>query len=331
MINRVNQVMIGTDISRTASAVLMGASQAAAAGEIFVVDKNKAILAAGATIADTDTIYIAQVMSDTYSYVTEGTSTSVTGVKRVIFSNAIQGRNVRQYLGRAYSAIVEQVVTIDSTSSTPTTGTEYVLRIVYTDNYEKPGQVTQTYRVICGATQTYDALWTLFIALINKDTHRRVIASGSGNLILTGRAMPFDVSDTVNAIDDYYQVTFKAYLYSNNFGDTTVTYTTTPFPGVGTWQRVRDAEKAAQSNRGIRNRTVFPVITPPMSVLSTKTYNCVIIEHDKAYVSPDQFDKITTETTEIYIPVAAGQMTTILSVLNPWMASTPKAFSNISF
>jgi len=330
MINRVNQVMIGANISRTSSAVLNGASQNAAAGELFVLDKNKQILAAGATIADTDTIYIGQVLADTYSYVTEGTSTSVTGVKRVQYSDAIVADKVRNYKGRAYSAAVEQVVTISITSFTPVVGTEYVIRIVYTDTYEKPGQVTQSYRYVA-TTAVWADLVTAFISLINSDTHRRVIASGSTTLILTGRVMPYDVSDSVNAIDEYYQVNFKAFLYSGNFGDAVVTYTTRPFPGNGTWQRVRDAEKFAQSNRGVRNRTLFPVITPVMQVVNGSTYNCVIIEHDKPYIAPDNYDKRTTETTEIYIPVGAGQMTSILQVLNPWMASTSGNFQNISF
>jgi hypothetical protein len=328
MINRVNKVFIGKSISRTASAVLYGGSQAAAAGEIFVLDKTKNILAAGATVADTDTIYIAEVLADTYSYVNEA-GTSVTGVKKLLFSDPIEGKNVKLYQGRSYSAITEQVVTIDSTSSTPTTGTEYSLRIVYTDTYEKPGQVTQTYRVTCGATQTYDAIWTLFIALINKDPRRRVIASGSGNLILTGRAMPYDVSDTVNAIDEYYQVNFKAHLYSNNYGDCTVTYTTAPFPGNGTWQRVRDAEKKAQSNVGVRNRTVFPIITPTMRTVASTNYGTIVIEHDRRFISADGADKTDRVTTEIYIVSGASQTVNVLNVLNPWMASTPGEFPAI--
>ena len=330
MISRVNKAMIGGAIARTSSPVLNGASQNCAAGEIFVLDKNKDLLSAGATVADTDTIYIAQVLADTYSYVTEGTSTSVTGVKRVIYSDPIEGSRVVNYTGRAYSAIVEQVTTIGVTTFTPTVGTEYVIRIVYTDTYEKPGQVTQTYRYVA-TTAVWADLVTAFIALINKDTHRRVTASGSSTLILTGRAMPYDVSDTVNAIDEYYQVNFKAYLYSNNFGDATVTYTTKPFPGNGTWQRVRDIEKWQQSNRGVRNRTLFPVITPAMVTSSSVNYNCIVIEHNNGFVAPDFYDKTTKLTTEIYIPTTGTQMTNVLQVLNPWMASTAGAFTNITF
>lgn len=329
MIERVNKVMIGKNISRTASAVLMGGSQAAAEGEIFVLDKNKNILSAGATISDTDTVYIAEVLGDTYSYVTE-TGSSVSGVKKIIFSDPIEGRLVSSYKGRAYSAIVEQVVTIDGSTFAPVVGTEYALRIVYTDTNERPGQVTGTYRLVATTTSS-DDLWVAFVALINKHTNRRIDASGTTSLVLTGRAMPFDTTDTVNAIDEYYQVNFKAFLYSNNFGDTTVTYTTRPFPGNGTWQKVRDAEKKALSYKGIMNRTIFPVQMPAMRTIKSTTYQTIVIESNKNYTAPDSYDKENKLTTEIYIPVGAGQLTNVLSVLNPWMASLPKAFDNVTF
>lgn len=329
MIDRVNKVFIGKNIARTASAVLMGASQAAAEGEIFVLNKNKALLTAGSTITDTDTIYIAEVLGDTYSYVTEP-GVSVTGVKKFIVSDPIEGKNIKNYTGRAYSAAVEQVVTIDGSTFAPVVGTEYAIRIVYTDTYEKPGQVAVTYRVTA-ATTSSDDLWAAFVAKINKHVNRRIVASGTTSLILTGRVMPFDKVDGVDAIDEYYQVNFKAFLYSNNFGDSTVTYTTRPFPGEGTWQRVRDTEKKALSYKGIMNRTVFPVEKPAMRTVKAATYHTIVIEHDKSYVSPDSYDKNTRLTTEIYIPSAAGQLADVLTVLNPWMASTPGQFDSINF
>jgi len=329
MINKVNKVMIGKAISRTASAVLMGASQAAAEGEIFVLDKNKNILTAGATISDTDTIYIAEVLGDTYSYVTE-TGTSVSSVKKIIFSDPIEGRLVSSYKGRAYSAIVEEVVTIDGSTFAPVVGTEYVIRIVYTDTNERPGQVTGTYRIKATTTSS-DDLWAAFVTLINKHVNRRINASGSTELVLTGRAMPYDTTDLTTAIDEYYQVNFKAFLYSANFGDTTVTYTTKPFPGNGTWQRVRDTEKFALSYKGIMNRTIFPVQYPAMRTIKSTTYQTIVIESNKVYTAPDSYDKETKLITELYIPVGAGQLTNVLNVLNPWMASLPKAFNNVTF
>lgn len=332
MIDRVNKVLIGKDISRTSSAVLRGGSQNVAEGEIFVLGKNLDILTAGSTIADSDIIYIAEVVSDTYDYVNEA-GTAVTGVKKLIISDPIEGKNVINYKGRAYAAAAEEVVTIDMSSLTPVVGTEYVIRVVYTDTYERPGQVTATYRYV-STTATLATFITNFAALINKQANRRVNATTTATtLVLTGRVIPYDAVDTVNAIDEYRQVNFKAFLYSANFATSTVTYTTNPFGGNGTWQLVRDAEKKALSYKGIMNRTVFPVQMPAMRVVKSETYDSIIIESDKAYRSPDSYDKTTRLTTEIYIPNTAtsNQMDAVLAVLNPWMASTPKAFNGISF
>ena len=165
MINRVNKVLIAKAISRTSSPVLSGSTQNAAVGEIFVLDKNKAILQAGSTISDTDAIYIAEMQSGTYNYVTE-TGTSVTGVKKYITSDLIVGDKVINYTGRAYSAIVEQVVTIVGSTFAPVVGTQYAIRVTYTDNYENPGLISRTYRVTATTTSAAD-LWTAFIAIIN--------------------------------------------------------------------------------------------------------------------------------------------------------------------
>ena len=338
MINRVNKVLIGKDITRTAaltSSTLYTGTNGPADGEVIVLDKDKKLVTAGITVSDTDTIYVAQATSDTYSYITEGTSTTVTGVRRLILSDPIIGSEVKIYSGRAYTAAAAQVVTI-TPSLTVVAGTEYVIRIVYTDTKEHPGQVTATYRVIANTTATVAALIDQFVAKINADTHRRVTAAdGTTYMTLTGRTLPYDVTDSVNALDAYQQVNFKVFLTSNNFTTaTTVVYTTPPTPGNGTWQRVRDAEQAALAYRGVHNIMTFPYTAPTMRVVKDETYDCVVIEHEVPYQSPDnQYVKRASVSTEIYIPNTAtsNQMTDVLAVLNPWMASCPKAFGAVSF
>jgi hypothetical protein len=337
MINRVNKVLIGKDISRTAaltSSTLYTGTNGPADGEIIVLDINKNILAAGATIADSPIIYIAEATSDTYSYVTEGTATAVTGVKRLILSSPIVADSVTSYVGRAYAAAAEQVVTITPTL-TPVVGTEYVLRIVYTDTREHPGQVTATYRYVA-KTATLADLLTAINAKINNDTHRRVNATGgTTTIVLTGRVLPWDVTDSVNALDRYQQVNFKAFLISNNWGTATtpIVYTTRPTPGEGTWQKVRDAEQDQLGYRGVDSLITWPQRTPAMRVVSGATYNCVAIESMVPYQSPDnQYIKRAPVTTEIYIPLNAtfNQMLDVLNLLNPWMESTEN-FSHIAF
>ncbi len=338
MINRVNKVLIGKDITRTAAltaATLYTGTNGPADGEIIVLDKNRKLATAGLTSVDSDTIYIAEATGDTYTYVTPSVGTTVTGVRKLILSDPIVASDVIGYKGRAYAASAEQVITI-TTTITPTPGTEYVLRIVYTDTREHPGQVTATYRYV--ATDALAAtLVNYFVAKINADTHRRVNATTNATttIVLTGRTMPYDVTDSVNALDSYYQVNFKTFFTSNNWGaNTAVVATTAPFPGNGTWQRVRDAEQAQLGYKGVHSLIVFPYTAPAMRVVKDETYDCVVIEHNQSYQSPDnQYIKRTPVTTEVYIPNTAtsNQMTNVLAVLNPWMASCPGNFATVSF
>jgi len=347
MFTDVNKVMIGQNIGRTASLVIYGSGSNIAYGEIVVVDQNKNILNPGATINDTPFIYIAEGNTATYNYVSPN-GTLVTGVRRLTFSDPIYGSNVISYDGRPYQATVQEVVTItgDGTAaSAPVIGTEYKIRIVYTDTFERPGQFTYTYYAFAATTNQID-LFNQFATQINAPyvsgfgyTNRVSAATGgSGNsctLTLTGLAMTLSgtaTTDNVNAIDDYYQVNFKATIYSANLGASTVVITTYPTPGEGTWQRVRDTEKWALSHKGLTNRIWFPVIQPVMRTVQNNTYNCIAIMHGKNYIQSEntQHDYAPTRT-EIYIPTAAGQLLSVLEQLNPWMNSCPGSFDAITF
>jgi hypothetical protein len=330
MLNRVNKVLIGKSVVGNGT-ILYGTSHDFEAGEIAILDKNMTLLAPGSTINDTDTIYIAEIQVGTYDVVGE-TGVSVTGINKLLISDPIVGNSIKSYSGRSYSAAVEQVVTITPTL-TPVVGTEYVLRIVYTDTREKPGQVTATYRVVA-TDATLATLLAAFVAQINKHVQRRVVATGgSTDIVLTGRVMPYDVTDSVDSIDEYYQVNFKVFLTSANWGTATtpIVYTTKPFPGNGTWKLVRDKEKFAQGYKGITNRTWFPVIKPSMRTVASTNYDCIVIESDLPVRTADnQYIKSQPITTELYVVNGAAQTSTILSILNPWMASISNSFEAIS-
>lgn len=331
--DRVNKVLIGKSIARTAAltaATLYTGTNGPAEGEIIVLDKNFKLASPGITIADSPIIYIAEAVGLTYSTTNEA-GTTVTGIRKLIVSDAIEGDKVTSYLGRAYAAATAQVTTIDLSSLTPVVGTEYTIRVIYTDTYDRPGQVAVTYRYVT-TTATLATFITNFAAVVNKHITRRVDATTTATtLILTGRVMPYDVTDSVNAIDEYYQVNFKVTLLSNNYSTSTVTYTTTATPGNGTWQRVRDAEKKAQGYKGVTNRTYFPVFTPAMRTVASTNYDSIVIESERGYSSPDSYNKTARITTELYIVDGASQTANVLSVLNPWMASTPGSFGNVSF
>lgn len=358
MYSRVKKIFIGTDISRTSSAVvfpyLNGSSTAqnAAAGEIFVLDKNKNILGAGATYSDSDTIYIAEVLVGTQTYANEA-GTSITA-KKVLLSEPINGSLVKKYSGQAYSAKSEQTAILGYVSQTITVGDEYVLRIVYKDVKEHPGQKTHTYRYIAKASGS-DALYTALAALINTDKNARITAtvnsvgSDTDTLTLTAKAIP-ECTTALTDIDEFRMVSFEVFFYWTDqtnstykglgpfsavtINGTDITYAGPTYPK-GSWEVVRDDEKSVLSQQfGVTNRIWFPVKQPSFRTVLSETYDSLTIEHDKSYQSPDTgYTKTTRVETQVFIPNTAtsNQMDTVLGKLNTWMASTPGAFSNVTF
>lgn len=344
---RVNHVLIGADIARTSDLDISATgSQNLAEGEVFVADKNKQLLSSGATIADTDTIYIGVGSSETYDY-TDPSGSEVTGVRKIKWSTPIEGRMVKNYKAmEADNSASEAAVTIESDGfSSASSGDELVVRAVFTDVSEHPGQFAQDYRIISTGTWSTDV--DTMISKINNYSPSRVTATkgsvhgtyGSGNDIVI---VAKDVSDdSKDAIDEYHQVNFHIFLNGDDdtWSNLTVTREQNPHPGHGNPKLVRDKEKHAQGYEGITNRYKFPVVKPDLDVNMSKWYDAIVIEHDKSYISTEMdFEKEMAHTTEVYIPDGAGQANTapssghdaVLNVLNPWMASLPKAFSNVS-
>lgn len=324
---RVQKVYVGTDISRDAQVVAgasittLIASTGMAEGEIVILDHNKKVLAAGATVSDSPSIFIARGTKDTFNYTNEA-GTTVTGARRLDISDRIEGKLVSKYLGQSYEAPTEQVVTW-TPSLTPDVGTEYGLRIVYKDLYQHPGQFTHTYRVTA-TVATVASLIDLFVAAINSDKNARVIAvDGTTYMTLTGKVV--DDNAEVDSINEYSQVNFELFPVTDNFTvASTITYTTAPKSGFGHWRYVRDIEKFSLGYKGILNRTHFPVIKPNLTVVKDETYDGISIDAGVSYTQANnQYDATTKTSYKIFVPVTAtsNQMGDILAQLNPWMAS----------
>jgi len=65
-----------------------------------------------------------------------------------------------------------------------------------------------------------------------------------------------------------------------------------------------------------------------------ETYDMIVIEHNNPYLAPNnQGFEVAPATTVIVIPytATANQMASVLTQLNPWMASCPGAFANVAF
>jgi len=341
MLKRVDKILIGKDISRTGSLILWTADGTVnlADGEIVVVDKDMKIMGAGQTISDTDTIYIIQGTGETYDYA-DADGTAVTSVRRFVISDPIEGALVKSWKGLSYSAKVEQVADLDVTGMTPVVGTEYVVRIVYKDMKEHPGQFTQSYRYI-STTGTLATFTTAFAAVINAHAGSRVVATRDAtSVILTAKPIP-ESTTSLTDIDKFSRVEFDAFYYYvhpttglwTEWPATTVVQTITDSDhGAGTWESVRDLEKAQKSYRGFTNRTTFPILEPTTYTAKDATYDLLVIESGKSYTSSDAWNKQAPLSTVVAIPVPSSgtQMVDVLAVLNPWFASCPGAFDTVS-
>ena len=339
MMTRVTKVLIGTDISRTASIVnIFAATPQPASGEILVLDKNKVPLTAGSTINDSDTIYLCQGTSLTYDYANDA-GTTVLAARQLKFSDPIEGKNVTGYRGIAYVAKAQKVITFAAITAPATSGTEFVLRIVYKDVVATRGQFSKTYRFVAAST-TPEHYYNGLRTAIAGDKGARITGGGTTTLTLTGKEIP-EGATSLGDIDKFQMVDFDAFLTFVSSGvqvaittGGTKTYTTRVEHGSGEWELVRDAEKDQLGNEGIMYLTDWPQPSHVLSTVVDETYDTVIIEHDKSYLSPDnQYVKLAPCTTVLYIPNTAtsNQMLIVLSVLNPWMASCPGSFSQVSF
>ena len=345
MLKRVNKIFIGKDINRTAALVdgaALGTVQGnIVEGELVALDENFKVLAATATYTNTKTIYIAEGTSETIKYNNEA-GTAFTA-RKIIVSDPINGSLVKSYKGKVYEAKTEEIVTIGAISGTITAGTEYVLRLVYNDINEHPGQFTSTYRYVAKSGDTSQSIFDGLRKRIAKHTGKlsigagaRITASGTTTLILTAKAIP-GCTTGVNDIDELTMVNFDVYF---NYVDNDYNWAEVPVAsftktnanwGNGSWEAIRDIEKFAMAYKGINNFTIFPVIKPEFRTVKGETYDTLVIEHDIEYRSPDnQYNKQTSVTTMIACPYTATtglQLDTLATSLDSWFASIPGKFT----
>ncbi|MHA1198094.1 MAG: hypothetical protein ACTSQF_01870 [Candidatus Heimdallarchaeaceae archaeon] len=364
MMERVNKVFIGKDINRTATGSdYESLLETIVEGEIIILDKNKTLIDGSAITyvegSATDTIFVAQGTSE--QVVFTGEDGTVFTTRKTLLSSPIEARLVVNYHGQDFVVKAEQATTLTFTG-VPVLGTEYIIRIVYKDIKEHPGQFTQTYRHIATALDvaSLDVFTDSLAAKVNAHTGRRVQATEtSTTVVLTGKPIP-ECTTNISDIDEFDMVEFDVFMLRvNSDGDwvdavdgTGLTALTNvnvaPVFGQGNWEQVRDAEKLALGYIGVSNKTHFPVLSPDANVIKGTGaatggyYDTITIEHNKSYVAPNnQGMEVARLATIIYLQTAldgtndgdqAGlELTTpeetgVVRALDGWMGSIPGNF-----
>lgn len=302
MITRVDSVMIGKKCPASYDTV-----DALNAGEVALFDENRALIKNQDDALKASTIYVGVCTGNMTVTMPNGTSST----KKVVeYSNAIQKASKPSYVMGDYEAPVAEKIEIDLTSAEPVIGHRYVLRIVYKDLYEAPGQFTHTYETVA-TSGVADDLGEALLKKINKHANRRVTATFA-NHKLTLTAMPKDDNEGVYSLNEYSVVSMEASLYVtipgallSNVPEAVVGATikkTAGHPGKGFWKQVRDMEVRMLGYKGHVFTDAYPIIEPKRFVTEGATYDYFTIENDNLYLSPDnQYIKTTPLTTEVYV------------------------------
>lgn len=302
MLQHVNTVLIaktiaaGTDVS------------ALKEGDVALFNELKQIVTAE-TAAKAKELYIGVCEGKETVYNAEGEGTEVSVIR---YSMPIQkGSNPHMVISE-FEAKAEDSIVITATNVAPEIGHRYVLRLVYNDIHEAPGQFTHTYEVIAKTTTAAD-LMAAFAKKINKHKEARVVATVEGAVLtIEAKEIPYNEGITLDAL--YSQVSVDAFMWTTipsgllsnvmyPIANLTIAKTQGT-PGKGNAYIVRDRENAALGYRGITHRAngVYPYIAPEFKSDLSAQYDTVTIEWDNKYLSDDnQYIKTTPLATELYV------------------------------
>ena len=314
MIQHVNTVLIG----KTLPSVYTTAD-ALTAGDVALFDQNRAIIKTAADAAKATSLYIGVAQNKVKVTMPDG---SVADKANIKFGNEIQKNSNPSAVIGEYVAPVQDKIVITLTDATIIAGHRYVLRIVYKDMYEAPGQFTHTYEVFAANTTAAD-LAAAIVKKINKHANRRVNASASA-AVITLTAMEKDDNNGVYSLNEYSVVDMEASLYVtipgailSNQPDAIpgATIVKTPGnPGKGYWKQVRDAEVRYMGYQGHVFTGAYPEVVQDRMVEQDATYDYITVENDNKYLSNDnQYIKTTPLTTELYVKHSTGFATSIVA------------------
>lgn len=316
MIQHVNTVLIGKNLPSVYTT-----ADALSAGDVALFDQNRAIIKTAADAAKATSLYIGVAQNKVKVTMPNG---SVADKANIKFGNEIQKNSNPSAVIGEYVAPVQDKIVITLTNATIIAGHRYVLRIVYKDMYEAPGQFTHTYEVFAANTTAAD-LAAAIVKKINKHANRRVNASASASAaVITLTAMEKDDNNGVYSLNEYSVVDMEASLYVtipgailSNQPDAIpgATIVKTPGnPGKGYWKQVRDAEVRYMGYQGHVFTGAYPEVVQDRMVEQDATYDYITVENDNKYLSNDnQYIKTTPLTTELYVKHSTGFASSIVA------------------
>lgn len=302
MITRVDTVLIGKNCPTSYTT-----ADALAAGDVAMFDQDRKIIKTAADAVKASALYIGVAQDKVTVTKPDGTTEQKANIE---FSNAIQKDSKPSAVIGTYVAPVQEKIVITLTNATIVAGNRYVLRIVYKDMFEDPGQFTHTYEVFAESATAAD-LATAIVKKINKHANRRVQASASA-AVITLTAMEKDDNEGVYSINEYSVVSMDASLYETIPGALLSNYPkavagativkTPGNPGKGYWKQVRDREARQMGYKGHVFTGAYPEVEQVRKVVAGDTYDYATIENDNLYLSNDnQYIKTTPILTELYV------------------------------
>lgn len=302
MITRVDTVLIGKNCPASYTT-----ADALVAGDVAMFDQDRKIIKTAAEAVKASTLYIGVAQDKVTVTKPDGTTEQKANIE---FSNAIQKNSKPSAVIGTYVAPVQEKIVITLTNATIVAGNRYVLRIVYKDMFEDPGQFTHTYEVFAESATAAD-LATAIVKKINKHANRRVQASASA-AVITLTAMEKDDNEGVYSINEYSVVSMDASLYETIPGALLSNYPkavagativkTPGNPGKGYWKQVRDREARQMGYKGHVFTGAYPEVEQVRKVVAGDTYDYATIENDNLYLSNDnQYIKTTPILTELYV------------------------------
>lgn len=330
MLNHVNTVLISTTAPATYTTV-----EALTEGAIALFDENRVLLKNATDAEKAKEVYVGVCEGKEVVYDAEGVAATKSIVR---YTMPIKKGSKPSMIISKFVPSAEDIIVITATNINVEVGHRYVLRLVYNDVYEAPGQFAFPYEVIAKTTNVSDVIAS-FAKKINKHKGARVNAVANGNILtLTGKNK--GDSEGLHPVNLYSQVSVEAFMWKTipsgllsnvpyPIANLTIAKTEGT-PGRGNAKIVRDRENANLGYEGIqyRENAVYPYIAPALRVDLNAEYDTLTMEWDNLYLSNDnQYLKTTPLSAEIYVNkdqlVGTGEGTpdsTFLAALKAFLA-----------